>query len=200
MKSGSRPFPSAASTGLIHCREESPSVERLATPLQKIESLLELAQASAPSEELELEAKGTREECRALVKRLSFILERGWGDEACYVVEPDGAALKRGVITAGAVKAIPLDSSALIREYLLSSAKSVVFTSATLSVGNDFGYFKHALGLDDPDEANRVKTLLVGSPFNFKKQVTLFLPRSMPHPRREEERYVKEVISMSGLP
>ncbi len=114
--------------------------------------------------------------------------------EACYVVEPDAAALKKGIITAGAIKAIPLDSSTLIREYLLSSAKSVVFTSATLSVGNDFGYFKHALGLDDPDEASRVKTLLVGSPFNFKKQVTLFLPRSMPHPRREEERYVKEVI------
>ncbi len=40
--------------------EEVPSVEGLATPLQKIESLLELAQASAPSEELELESKKAR--------------------------------------------------------------------------------------------------------------------------------------------
>jgi ATP-dependent DNA helicase DinG len=174
--------------------EEVPSVNQLAQPLLKIERLLEMAQASAPSEELEMEAKGTREECRALIKRFSYILERGWGEEACYVVEPDGTALKRGEIKAAALKAIPLDASSLIREHLLSSTKSVVFTSATLSVGNDFSYFKHALGLDDPDEAARVKTLQVGSPFDYKRQVTLFLPRSMPHPRREEERYAQSVI------
>ncbi len=165
--------------------ERTPSVGKLAGPLQKIEALLETAEESAPSEELELEAKGTREECRALVKRLSYILERGWGEEACYIVEPDGAALRRGEIKASAIKAIPLDASGLIRENLLSTVKSVVFTSATLSVGRDFTYFKHALGLDDFEESHRVKTLLVGSPFNYKKQVILFLPRSMPHPRRE---------------
>jgi ATP-dependent DNA helicase DinG len=174
--------------------EETPSIDKIALPLQKIEYLLEFAEKSAPSEELELEAKGTREECRAMVKRLSYILERGWGDEACYVVEPDGAALRRGEIKAAAIKAIPLDASGLLREHLLSSTKSVVFTSATLSVGNDFAYFKHSLGLDDFEEGGRVKTLLVGSPFNYKKQVTLFLPRSMPHPRREEEGYTKSVI------
>jgi len=171
-----------------------PSVERLAIPLQRIESLLQMAESSATSEELQLEAKGTREECRSLVRRLSFILERGLEDEACYVVEPDGPALKRGLITASSVKAIPLDSSSLIREHLLASVKSVVFTSATLSVGKDFGYFKHALGLDEMEGDRGVKTLLVGSPFNFKKQVTLFLPRAMPHPRREEEGYVRAVI------
>jgi ATP-dependent DNA helicase DinG len=173
---------------------ETPSVEKLAKPLQKIESLLEAAEESAPSEELQLEAKGTREECRALVKRLSYILERGWGEEACYVVEPDGAALRRGEIKASSIKAIPLDASGLLREHLLSSVKSVVFTSATLSVGKDFSYFKHGLGLDDFEESRRVKTLWVGSPFDYKKQVTLFLPRSMPHPRREEADYTQAVI------
>jgi ATP-dependent DNA helicase DinG len=170
------------------------SVDQLATPLQKIEALLDAAAASAPSEELEMEAKGTQEECRGLVRRLSFILERSWGEEACYVVEPDSAALRRGEIKASTIKAIPLDASGLIREHLLSSAHAVVFTSATLSVGADFSYFQHALGLDDPDEAGRVKTLQAGSPFDFKKQVTLFLPRLMPHPRREEQRYNQAVI------
>ena len=45
-----------------------------------------------------MEAKGTREECRELVKRLSYILERGWGEEACYLVEPDTHAYKKGEI------------------------------------------------------------------------------------------------------
>ncbi len=174
--------------------EETPDIEKIAQPLRKIQALLELAERSATSEELGLEARGTREECRALVTTLSYILDRAWGEESCYVVEPDANALRRGEVKAASVKAIPLDASSLIREHLLSSVKSVIFTSATLSVGNDFGYFKHALGLDGSDEADRVKTLAVGSPFNFKKQVTLFLPRSMPHPRREEEKYIREVI------
>jgi len=174
--------------------EETPDIEKLAGPLHKIESLLELAERSAPSEEMGLEARGTREECRALVKRLSFILERAWGEESCYVVEPDAQALRKGEVKAASIKAIPLDASSLLREHLLSATKSVIFTSATLSIGEDFAYFKHALGLDDPDEAARVKTLAVGSPFNYKRQVTLFLPRTMPHPRREEEKYIREVI------
>ncbi|HTA76050.1 MAG TPA: helicase C-terminal domain-containing protein [bacterium] len=174
--------------------EETPDIEKIAGPLKKIQYLLELAERSAASEELGLEARGTREECRALVSRLSDILDRGWGEESCYVVEPDAIALRRGEVKAASVKAIPIDASSLIREHLLTTVKSVIFTSATLSVGNDFGYFKHALGLDGSDEADRVKTLAVGSPFNYKRQVTLFLPRSMPHPRREEERYVREVI------
>ncbi|HVZ81949.1 MAG TPA: helicase C-terminal domain-containing protein [bacterium] len=169
-----------------------PGIETLAVPLRKVTALLETIEKTAPSEEWALEARGTREECRALLKRLSLILERGWGDDSCYVVEPDSAALRRGEIKAAALKAIPLDASSLLREHLLSSVPSVVFTSATLSVGNDFSYFKHALGLEEMGD--RVKTLLVGSPFDFKKQVTLFLPRKMPHPRREEERYIEAVV------
>ena len=144
-------IPSANNNRAYPMPENPPTVEMIAKPLQRIEALLETAEASATSEELELEARGTKEECRSLVRRLSYILQRGWGDEACYVVEPDAGALRRGVIAASAVKAIPLDSSSLIREHLLASTRSVVFTSATLSVGKDFSYFKHALGLDGPD-------------------------------------------------
>jgi len=174
--------------------EITPPLEMLADPIRKIESLLELAESSATSEELALEARGTREECKGLIQRLSYILDRAWDEEACYIVEPDAGALRRGEIRAASVKAIPLDASALIREHLLSSVKSVVFTSATLSVGKDFSYFKHALGLDDGELSMSVHAIQAGSPFDFKKQVTLFLPRSMPHPRREEAKYTDSVI------
>jgi ATP-dependent DNA helicase DinG len=182
------------STRAFKLPENPPPLEMLADPIRRIENLLELAQSSATTEELELEAKGTREECRGLIQRLSYILDRAWDDEACYIVEPDPAAIRRGEIRAASVKAVPLDASALIREHLLSSVKSMVFTSATLSVGKDFSYFKHALGLDDGELALPVHTLQAGSPFNFKKQVTLFLPRSMPHPRKEEAKYNEAVI------
>ncbi|HET9869438.1 MAG TPA: helicase C-terminal domain-containing protein [bacterium] len=170
-----------------------PPLEMISDPLRRISNLLELAESAASTEELSLEARGTREECRGLVQRLSYILDRAWDEDACYLVEPDAAALRRGEIRAASVKAVPLDASGLLREHLLSSLRSVVFTSATLSVGRDFSYFRHALGLGE-DLPLPVATLQAGSPFNFKKQVTLFLPRSMPHPRREEEKYNRSVI------
>ncbi len=171
-----------------------PPMGDLARSLGRLESLLEDAAETAPTEELELEAKGTREECRELVRRLSYILERGWGEDACYLMEPDAYAYKKGEIRAASIRAVPLDSSELLKEHLLSSVKSAVFTSATLSVGDDFSYFRHALGLDEDSGSGRVKSLRVGSPFDFRKQVTMFLPRSMPHPRREEEKYNREVV------
>jgi ATP-dependent DNA helicase DinG len=175
----------------VRLPEPPPDMDILAKPLARLESLLGDAAEMASSEELEMEAKGTREECRELVRRLSYILERGWGEDACYLVEPDTYAYKKGEIRASAVRAVPLDSSELLKEHLLSSVRSGVFTSATLSVGEDFSYFRHALGLDGETQ---VKALRVGSPFDFRRQVTMFLPRTMPHPRREEERYHREVV------
>jgi ATP-dependent DNA helicase DinG len=177
----------------VRLPESGPDMTRFASALGRLESLLENAAEMAPSEELELEAKGTREECRELVRRLSYILERGWGEEACYLIEPDQYAFKKGEIRASSLRAVPLDSSELLKEHLLSSVKSTVFTSATLSVGDDFSYFRHALGLDEDSGSSRVKALRVGSPFNFKRQVTMFLPRYMPHPRKEEDKYNREV-------
>lgn len=171
-----------------------PEMSVLARPLARLEALLGDAAEMAPSEELALEARGTREECRELVRRLSYILERGWGEDACYLVEPDTYAYKKGEIRASSIRAVPLDSSELLKEHLLSSVRSAVFTSATLSVGDDFSYFRHALGLEGESGEARVKALRVGSPFDFRRQVTLFLPRSMPHPRREEEKYNREVV------
>jgi ATP-dependent DNA helicase DinG len=135
--------------------------------------------------------EGCREEIQDLLRRLSFILERGWDEEACYIVEPDEAAIRRGRLKAGAIKAVPFEPSGLLRECLLSNVQSAILTSATLSVAGDFGYFRRALGAEG---LPKVSEILLGSPFDFKRQVTLYLPKKMPHPRREEEAWMKASI------
>jgi len=50
------------------------------------------------------------------------------------------------------------------------------FTSATLSVGEDFSHFTHRLGLQD------APTLKIDSPFDYERQSLLFLPAGMPDP------------------
>jgi ATP-dependent DNA helicase DinG len=51
-----------------------------------------------------------------------------------------------------------------------------VFTSATLSVGEEFAHFTSRLGLGDAE------TLAIPSPFDFERQALLYLPPRLPDP------------------
>jgi ATP-dependent DNA helicase DinG len=61
-----------------------------------------------------------------------------------------------------------------------------VFTSATLSVSGGFDYFVNGLGLAE------YNSLLLESPFNFRKQALLYTPVGLPDPNDEE--YTFKVI------
>jgi ATP-dependent DNA helicase DinG len=158
--------------------------------IRKIQNFLKQIQSVAPTEELALEVEGTFEECDELIKKFSYIIDRAWDEEACYIIEPDSQGLKKNELKAFAIKAVPLDPSALIREHFLTSVKSAVFTSATLSIDDDFSYFQRTLGLED---AVSVKMLKVGSPFDYQNNVTLYFPEVMPHPRTEEKQYIEKI-------
>lgn len=55
---------------------------------------------------------------------------------------------------------------------------TTVYTSATLSTGDDFSYFMARNGVDP----ERALTLQLGSPFDYRNQCLLYLPASMPEP------------------
>lgn len=80
--------------------------------------------------------------------------------------------------------AVPLDVSEHLSTMLYSNLRTIIFTSATLSVGGDFGYLSHRLGLDR--EGGRLKTLQVGSPFDFEHQVMVAVPSFLPSPKSPE--------------
>ncbi len=65
--------------------------------------------------------------------------------------------------------ALPVDVSGYLEKWFTEN--NVVVTSATLSDGQNFNFFNSRVGLQHP------ATLIVPSPFNFKEQVALFLPR-----------------------
>ncbi|WP_028113371.1 ATP-dependent DNA helicase [Ferrimonas kyonanensis] len=50
------------------------------------------------------------------------------------------------------------------------------FTSATLQVAGDFGYFTRQMALDDAE------TLILDSPFDYPRQALLCVPRGLPEP------------------
>ncbi len=69
----------------------------------------------------------------------------------------------------------PLDVADKFREPI-EKFKSVVFTSATLSVENDFSYFVYQLGLE------KAICYAWDSPFNYSKNTLLYFPNKMPAP------------------
>ncbi len=76
------------------------------------------------------------------------------------------------------LSAAPIDVGPALREFLFDKVRSVIMTSATLSVGRSgsFDYFKSRVGV------TQCATKRLGSPFNYKEQVELILLDGMPDP------------------
>jgi ATP-dependent DNA helicase DinG len=85
-----------------------------------------------------------------------------------------------------ALSLMPFDISARFLSMIQSRRCGWIFTSATLSVGEDFSHFTGRLGLAESP------TLKIESPFNYELQSLLYLPVGMPEPASPG--YVAKVI------
>ena len=85
-----------------------------------------------------------------------------------------------------ALSLMPFDISARFLSMIQGRRCGWIFTSATLSVGEDFSHFTGRLGLTESP------TLKIDSPFNYEIQSLLYLPLGMPEPASSG--YVAKVI------
>jgi ATP-dependent DNA helicase DinG len=77
-----------------------------------------------------------------------------------------------------ALNAAPIDLAPVLRRMLFRDNCCCVMTSATLAVGRpDLAYFRARIG------ATEAEPLQLGSPFNFQKQMKVFVVQKMPDPR-----------------
>ena len=94
-------------------------------------------------------------------------------EDYVYWVERTGKAAQNITLNAAPVDVAPVLQRMLFREECTS-----VMTSATLAVGRpDLLYFRRRIG------AIEAEPLQLGSPFDFEKQMKLFVVRKMPDPR-----------------
>jgi ATP-dependent DNA helicase DinG len=75
----------------------------------------------------------------------------------------------------------PLEVGPPLVECLYNQLKSVVMTSATLTVGGEFDYLNARLGLDGI-ERGRLDTGKLDSPFDYAEQSMLLVPTDFPEP------------------
>jgi ATP-dependent DNA helicase DinG len=71
---------------------------------------------------------------------------------------------------------LPFDIASRFAAMAGETRAAWVFTSATLSMGEDFAHFTSRLGLNDAE------TLAIPSPFDFETQALLYLPAQLPDP------------------
>lgn len=74
----------------------------------------------------------------------------------------------------------PIDVSGLLRKYLFETKDTVVMTSATLSIQKNFQYVEEQLGLSHFGEEGRLKTVMLDSPFQYRDQALVIIPRDFP--------------------
>ena len=80
------------------------------------------------------------------------------------------------------LNAAPVDLSGVLSTMLFRPDRSVIMTSATLSVGGpELGYFRQRVGATGPG----IDAEQIGSPFDYERQMKLFLTPKMPETPRD---------------
>jgi ATP-dependent DNA helicase DinG len=94
-----------------------------------------------------------------------------------------------------ALNAAPVDLAPVLRQMVFRENCCCIMTSATLAVGRpDLAYFRERIGADEAEP------VLLGSPFNFQKQMRMFVVQKMPDPRdvayqKELERWIAHFVA-----
>jgi ATP-dependent DNA helicase DinG len=89
----------------------------------------------------------------------------------------------------------PVEVSRELSDRLWDDGPTAILVSATLTTGEDAAFVRRRLGLD------RARELVVGSPFDFREQALLYVPRAMPDPRSDgfTARVAEEVHALLSL-
>ena len=149
----------------------------LKAPLSRLVESLTSAKKHASNKEDELEITAFIRKIRALNDSLDEILNQGLEDYV-YWIECSRNKKSKKI----SVNTAPVSLANILKEGLFSSQKPIILTSATLSVDNDsFRYFRDRMGLSD------AKELKLGSSFDYKEQVRMYIAKDMPRPNNITE-------------
>lgn len=120
-------------------------------------------------------------------------------NEAAFVVKGESAAHAYWVERVKTEKrksyvrlvAAPLSVAKALNELFYTVKDSVVLSSATLRVGNDFRYMARRLG-----SVERFKMLTASSPFNYLLQSLVLATDCLPDPSNEPEKYADKLAPL----
>jgi ATP-dependent DNA helicase DinG len=160
--------------------ELSPALLELASDLER-----EAVHIDDENEKQSFTAAAVR--MRALATSLTTWLQHLLPETVYWIESTTG---RRGLRVQ--LAAAPIDVGPALREQLFDQTKSVIMTSATLSVGREaeFTFFKSRLGVTS------CSTVRLGSPFNYREQARLILLEGRPDPQNQRAEYEQASMEM----
>ncbi|NOY64829.1 MAG: helicase c2, partial [Nitrospirae bacterium] len=132
-----------------------------------VESIGHICTEQGDTEECR-DLKAMADRCHSFRETMDVIIEQTL-DEHVYWASVEGRKIK--------AIATPIELGAVLNAQLFQIIDRVVLTSATLTVKGSFEYLKDRLGIKDAE------TLCLKSPFEYEKQVCLYIPDNIPDPQ-----------------
>lgn len=106
-----------------------------------------------------------------------FFLKMGARSELIAWIESTGGRRRNLRIVLA-----PLDVGPLLEEMLYARLKTLIMVSATIAVDNSFDFYINRVGLLERSRSNLLSTLILASPFDYRKNVLVMVPRDLPLP------------------
>jgi ATP-dependent DNA helicase DinG len=126
---------------------------------------------------------GRRQELRAVAMQvaelkdaLNVVVEMSQENLVYWMERPGERGGRAGGGRGLTLHACPVEVADLLRSLLFARGVPVVVTSATLAIRGRMDYFQRRVGAEAAD------TLVLDSPFDYARQVTLYVPMDMPNP------------------
>ena len=151
-------------------KESVPEAADLRTRLRQVNRRVRELAESKQDEDAQGELLAVHRRGVSLLAGLEAWLERELPDSV-YWLELEGRRKKNL-----ALYAAPIDVRDALRTQLFEEVGSVIMTSATLTVNGRMDYFLHRVG------AEMAGHLVLGSPFQFARQMRLHIPSNLPDP------------------
>jgi len=151
---------------------------RISLHLEEIAKILAKRKTIAESKEEEVEITAYIKRCLNLSSEIRIILNQSLTDSVYWA-----ELRKRRKYSRITLFSSPINVAEHLQEHLFKEIKPIIMTAATLTVNNSFNFLKERIGLRETRE------LLLGSPFDYKKQVKLYLCRKVPF--QTEKEYAK---------
>ncbi|MBS4167545.1 helicase C-terminal domain-containing protein [Parachlamydia sp. AcF125] len=157
-------------------------------------SSLEMDLKALDNDQLNEQTKGIRFDIAALSQRLSLFAKA-----LETFISAEFSPSKVRWIEIQATKAVPsiqlvhadLDISQALVDFLFTPFSTIVLCSATLTTNNRFDFIRKRLGLTAETLSSRaIKEEIYDSPFNYREQAMLLVPRDLPepsHPKYQEQ-------------
>ncbi len=165
--------------------------DSLSLPLARLQALVVQTIKRLEDETLKAELQDMGRRIREARTEVGSFLKQDAEDHVYWVEQTGKTQQSYGLHSA------PVDVGAYLRDLLFRPDNVCIMTSATLSVGSPtLDYFRNRVG------AQEVESLQVGSPFDYQRQMRLFITKKMPDPRDaafEEElaKKIEEYVQIS---